>query len=49
MANIKTNPMRILENLNINYNSMSYDNRDGENRWNISCRENWKKNPEVVF
>ncbi len=30
MANIKTNPMRILENLNINYNSMSYDNRDGK-------------------
>lgn len=48
MANIKTNPMRILENLNINYNSMSYDNRDGKID-GISVAEKIGKNPEEVF
>lgn len=40
--------MRILENLNINYNSMSYDNRDGKID-GISVAEKIGKNPEEVF
>jgi Cys-tRNA(Pro)/Cys-tRNA(Cys) deacylase len=48
MVNIKTNAMRILDNLNIDYNSMSYDDSDGKID-GISVARKIGKSPEMVF
>lgn len=48
MANIKTNAMRILDSLNIEYNSMTYDDSDGKVD-GISVAEKIGKSPEQVF
>ena len=48
MANIKTNAMRILDNLNIKYSGMNYDNSDGKVD-GISVAKKIGRNPEQVF
>lgn len=48
MANIKTNAMRILDNLNIEYNGMTYDDSDGKVD-GISVAEKIGRSPEQVF
>lgn len=48
MTNIKTNAMRILDDLNIKYNGMDYDNSDGKVD-GISVAKKIERNPEQVF
>lgn len=48
MANIKTNAMRILDNLNIEYNGMTYDDSDGKVD-GISVAEKIGRSSEQVF
>ncbi|HFL3828604.1 TPA: Cys-tRNA(Pro) deacylase [Clostridioides difficile] len=48
MSKIKTNAMRILDNFNIEYEIITYDNRDGKID-GISVAEKIGKDPKCVF
>ncbi len=48
MSKIKTNAMRILDNHNIEYNVITYDNKDGKID-GISVANKIGKNPKSVF
>lgn len=48
MKKIKTNAMRILDSMNINYDYMTYESKDGKID-GVSVAHKTGQNPEVVF